>query len=342
MPGRKPKNDPPPAEGQTRITIRERVYAALASGIRSGAVPPGRVLLEGPIAEAFGSSRAPVRSALRALHDDGLVQRFQGRGYLAGTRRGAVVDRTPLDPALFEIETEDGAPGRGPAPDPGLHILPDIRRTAATAMAFGEFRINQYKLARHYGISRARAAELLLLLNEQRVIWRDARGTWLVGPLTARAVREQYELRALLEPAALIQSAPRLSPAMFAPMLERIDRLANARAGATPDELEAAEQDLHEQCLAEADNRQMLAVIDHSKVPLLVNTVFLEAVGMVPDLPELAEHRDILERLAAGRPAEAAELLARHLRLAAGRTLQRLKVISVLPDPDLPDYLTRR
>ncbi|MEQ8293760.1 MAG: GntR family transcriptional regulator [Roseovarius sp.] len=338
----KPKNDSSPANGHTRVTIRERVYSALASGIRSGMIAPGRVLLEGPIAEGFRCSRAPVRSALTSLHEDGLVQRFQGRGYLAGTRPGMEIDRTPLDPSLFDGEAEDAPHDLVSAPDAGLHILTDIRRTAGTAMAFGEFRINQSKLARHYGISRARAAELLLLLNEQRVIWRDARGTWLVGPLTARAVREQYELRALLEPAALVQSAPKLLPNALRPMLDRVDRLAKADAGATPDELEAAEQDLHEQCLANADNRHMLTVIDHSKLPLLVNTVFVEAVGRIPDLPELAEHREILLKLMAGETAMAAELLSRHLRLAASRTLQRLKAISVLPDPDLPDYLTRR
>ena len=80
----KQKNDSPPAKGQKRITIREQVYSALASGIRSGAIPPGRVLLEGPIAKAFDSSRAPVRSALRTLYDEGLVQRFiVSDGFLA-------------------------------------------------------------------------------------------------------------------------------------------------------------------------------------------------------------------------------------------------------------------
>ena len=342
MHDRKPINDSSPTNAHTRVTIRERVYSALASGIRSGGLPPGRVLLEGSIAEAFGCSRAPVRSALRSLHNDGLVQRFQGRGYLAGTRPGLEVDRTPLDPALFKGKANYALNDMVPMPDAGLGILIDIRRTAGTAMAFGEFRINQSKLARHYGISRAKAAELLLLLNEQGVIWRDSRGTWLTGPLTARAVREQYELRALLEPAALVQSAPKLSPNALSPMLDRIDRLAAAEAGATPDELEVAEQDLHEQCLANADNRQMLTVIDHSKLPLLVNTVFVEAVGMIPDLPELSEHREILQMLRRGETAVAADLLSRHLRLAAGRTLQRLKAISVLPDPGLPDYLTRR
>ncbi|RMS28868.1 Regulatory protein, GntR, partial [Pseudomonas coronafaciens pv. garcae] len=40
------------------------------------------VLLEAPLAELFGTSRVPVRKALNLLHEEELISRFDGRGYL--------------------------------------------------------------------------------------------------------------------------------------------------------------------------------------------------------------------------------------------------------------------
>ena len=45
-------------------------------------VPKGLVLLEGPLAQLFGTSRVPVRRALSLLHEEGLITRFEGRGFI--------------------------------------------------------------------------------------------------------------------------------------------------------------------------------------------------------------------------------------------------------------------
>src|SRR5258708_16428730 len=59
-------------------------YDVLRRHIVGKQLPPGLVLLESRIAELMDISRAPVRRALELLHRDGLVRRFEGRGYLVG------------------------------------------------------------------------------------------------------------------------------------------------------------------------------------------------------------------------------------------------------------------
>ena len=62
----------------------ELVAAALRTNIAAGRLPPGLVLLEGPIAALMKTSRAPGQAALRILEEEGLIRRFDGRGYLVG------------------------------------------------------------------------------------------------------------------------------------------------------------------------------------------------------------------------------------------------------------------
>ena len=54
-------------------TSSERVYQLIRDGIASGSFAAGAHLKEGELAERFGVSRTPVRSALQRLSNDGFV-----------------------------------------------------------------------------------------------------------------------------------------------------------------------------------------------------------------------------------------------------------------------------
>ena len=43
---------------------------------------PGTILMEGSLAALFGSSRTPVKQALDALSDRGVIRRHNGRGFI--------------------------------------------------------------------------------------------------------------------------------------------------------------------------------------------------------------------------------------------------------------------
>ncbi|NDU72032.1 FCD domain-containing protein [Actinomadura sp. DSM 109109] len=68
----------------------DRVYTRLRADILDGVHPPGARLGEAELAEATGSSRTPVREALRRLEVEGLVEVLPHRG-------ARVPDWTPAD-----------------------------------------------------------------------------------------------------------------------------------------------------------------------------------------------------------------------------------------------------
>ena len=70
--------------GVDRTPAYASITERLRRGLESGALPEGTVLLEGPLAAIFGSSRSPVKQALARLEEEGLLSRFDGRGLLVG------------------------------------------------------------------------------------------------------------------------------------------------------------------------------------------------------------------------------------------------------------------
>lgn len=65
--------------------MSSQVYERLRTGIVSGEYAPGEPLVELALAERYGTSRTPVREALRRLEQDGLVERGD-RGMRVRTR----------------------------------------------------------------------------------------------------------------------------------------------------------------------------------------------------------------------------------------------------------------
>src|SRR5215217_550006 len=83
--------------------IYRKIHGILEQKILGNEIEAGTVILEGLIAEFFGISRAPVKTALAHLIDQGLVKRFEGRGYLVtGGLPTPVVRQRTFDPALLE------------------------------------------------------------------------------------------------------------------------------------------------------------------------------------------------------------------------------------------------
>ena len=55
-------------------TLRESITSAIRHKILTGELTPGAKLAEQKLAEEFGSSRAPIREALRQLEQEGLIE----------------------------------------------------------------------------------------------------------------------------------------------------------------------------------------------------------------------------------------------------------------------------
>ncbi|HVE09985.1 MAG TPA: GntR family transcriptional regulator [Paraburkholderia sp.] len=316
------------------------IHDQLKSAIAHGRITPGLVLLEGPVARIFGTSREPVRKAFEMLHAGGLLHTFDGRGYLAARPDGSAA-------APVRMPLSEAALGFAEPPQPldtrshSERIYEQLEAAISLGIVFGHFRIDESHAAESFGVSRGTVREALSRLRDLGLVEKSAYSHWLCGPLTARAVAEDYELRALLEPAALTAAA-RAIPA---------ERLQAARAEleqaiADPDSIDAAalyrlEMTLHADFLHYAPNRKLRETIGRAHLPLTVNHAFYEAFKLHPERGTLLEHRAVLEQLSRGDVAAAAQALADHLRAGQKRTLQRLKVMAVLPEPQLPVYMQR-
>lgn len=317
------------------------IHRMLSQRIRSRSMPVGLVLTEGPLSAVFGTSRAPVRQALELLFNEGLIQRFAGRGFIVGDDQSAAPLRRPVADYLAG---KNGEPDQVPAAGSRRAdaMVSEVRNAVVTAMCFGEFRVHETALAEFYGINRTVAREILLRLNEQRLVRRHERGRWLAGPLTAKTIREEYEIRSLLEPRAFIGSASRLTRERVSEELERIAAISTRRSGADLTQIEMAEAFLHNECLSSYENRRMREVVRRSQLPIFVNKVFFATLNSTESFfPALDEHRFVLEHLLRGAVEAAAAALQAHLDAASRRTMLRLKSMSVFPEPELPDYFIR-
>ena len=321
--------------------LYEIVERALRSSIRTGRLPAGLVLLEGPIAGIFQTSRAPVQRALARLEADGLIHRFEGRGYLVGPEAAGTA---PLraDIRGFGLDAAEEIDEAQQSRASWERIYATAERQIASCLVFGRYRIVEAEMADHFGVSRTVVRDVLGRLQERGLIEKNASSHWIAGPLTARAIRDLYEMRRLLEPPALVAAAPSLPSGDIEAMLDRLRRAEAAGATPPPETMDAVEEDLHVRCVLATPNARLADALRHNQLPLLATHAFTRSLGIADDQPILTEHRLVLELLAQEAWPAAAAVLETHLQAAERRAVARLKTLAVIPEPaNLAPYLTK-
>lgn len=326
----------PPIVSASPAGIQKRyelITGVLRQNILSGHLPSGFVMLEGPIAELMQSSRAPVQAALRLLEEENLVHRFAGRGYLVGPD-GEEVPPLRRDIRTLELQVSDEIDEALQSRGAWQHVYDRVEEEVASCLIFGEFRIIEGELGHHLGVSRTVARDVLSRLQERGLIRKNQSSHWIAGPLTARSVREKFELRSILEPTALRLAYSQIDY----PAVERI----RARL-ATSESLgwEELETTLLEHCIAKAPNAELVEVIRSNQLLLSAANSALTRLGLPPDTIALGEYRALFDLIARHRIASAAEYLEGNLRIMAQKSLARLKIVAVISGTNsLAPYLT--
>ncbi len=347
--GQSPK-DPDPGEEErtgpqtqgTTPRLYERAYEILAQQIRDGAYPPGTRLRQTTVASQFGISRAPARQALEMLARDGLVDKGNRRGFLVRLQAGK-----PLGTAL-PIPGSETPPPQG-APDMRLtsaaswqRIYAEVESEIVARTAFAGWKVNETELARCYQVSRTVARDVIGRLQQRGVLRKDDRSRWYAPALNAIHVDELYELRWLLEPVALAKAAPHVPPGVLGRLQANLEAaIADGEAVSGPT-LDQLEEELHVELLGYCGNQTLIQAITLQQSLLIAHHfLYRWAPQLFGPEPILPEHLQVVERLAAGQPTEAAAALETHLRRSRERTHTRIKAIrgSFTPDP-LP-YLER-
>jgi DNA-binding GntR family transcriptional regulator len=314
--------------------LYQQAFAILVRHIEQGGIPSGTRLLESSVAAQFGISRAPARHALAELERCGLVEKATGRGYTVRP----LAHRKRIASASFAAKDDV----RLISSSSWERIYGEVEGEIMARASFASWRVNEAELARHYRVSRTVARDVIARLQQRGVIRKDDRSRWHAPALTPDHVGELYELRAILEPVALVKAAPNVPPGFLAGMRAHLGAaIANARDvdGSTLDELE---QEMHVALLGRCGNRTLMQTITLAQSLLIAHRfLYRWTPRLFESEPFLPEHLEIVERLEDGDTAEAAWALEAHLRVSQDRAIARIAVVARELDPDDLPYLER-
>ncbi len=326
--------------GQTSQRRYEIVEEVLRANIAEGRLPRGLVLLEGPIAEIMQTSRAPVQRALQRLEVDGLIHRFDGRGYLVGPPgEPAMPIRSDIRSVGFEIPraVDEALQSRSS----WERIYDTVESDVAACVVFGQYRIIEIELAEYFNVSRTVVRDVLSRLQERGLVRKNQSSHWIAGPLTAQTIKDHFALRKILEPPALVSAAPHLDRPRLAALLDRF--VAKEREAPEAEEsLEAFETLLIDACVLATPNEKLRGMIRDNLLPVLASERLLRQLGLPSDRTAITEHRLIVELLLRGAVDAAAAMLARHIEASMNRNIAQMKIVAVIPEPQsIAAYLTR-
>ncbi len=136
--------------GEAHRTLREVVAEELRDMIRRGELQPGERLLEDRLAEQLGVSRNPVREAIRALENTGLVEVTPRRGaHVATLDPERAVELLELRSVLEAFAAQLAAERRTPEQLAEIREILDNGReaTAANDVVKAAFAHRQFHLA---------------------------------------------------------------------------------------------------------------------------------------------------------------------------------------------------
>lgn len=174
---------PPENSGGTTPLV-DALQAQIVEQIKNQGLEVGTRLVERSLAERLHVSRTPIRSALRALEETGVVER---------TGRGFVVAR-----ASSELYVE--------VPQPELESLYAAIAHDRLDGVLDEH-ITERSLLRRYGVTRGTLGQVLLRIANEGWIQPSPGYGWRFLPTltSAESYEQSYRFRQLVEPAAIVQ-----------------------------------------------------------------------------------------------------------------------------------------
>lgn len=312
-----------------------RIRDVLADAAATGRLPKGALLLEGPVAGLFASTRTPVRQAFALLEAAGTIRRFDGRGFLVGQGRSGP-KRVALTAEMLGLDEE--APGLRKAPA-WEAIYEGLEREMVHLSVFGRHRINEVELARDRGVGRQVARDALTRLEAYGIVEKDERMRWTLVPLDEQRMRDLHDIRAALEPLAIVQAAPFIPPAERRAMTARLEEALAVYPHLTVKAMDDLETDLHITCLGYCLNRELLIALRRAQFTLNVSKHIIGVSHRMPaDEPFIAEHLAVFRALDVDDGARAAETLRHHIVVSLPKVIGRVAELREAHRPAVPAY----
>ena len=276
-----------------------RIARDLLNAIRSGEIRVGEHLSAQRIADRFEVSRSPVREALQALADEGLLEQQQNRGYF--------VSSLPLaDP---ESARDEDAEYAFEAPN-------DYQRIAEDWLANrlpGE--VTEQMLRSRYDLTKAQLSDILVRAAREGWAERKQGYGWRFLPVakTAEAFAQIYRFRQTIEPAAMLEPGYRIDREVLLEQRRIQERMLEHDIERLPGErlLENGAM-FHEELIRFSGNpffHQALVRVNRMRRLMEYRTQIDRRRLYV----QCSEHIEIIKTLEAGQVVDASFLMRRHL-----------------------------
>jgi DNA-binding GntR family transcriptional regulator len=317
------------ASTQRRYEIAEEV---LRGNIEAGVLPPGLVLLEGPIAEILQISRAPVQRALQALEADGLIHRFPGRGFLVGAP-GSAVEPNRTDIKTLGLIVPRHADEALQSRSSWERIYNTVEADVAGCVIFGRYRIIEMEIANHFNVSRTVVRDVLTRLRERGLVRKNQSSHWIAGPLTAQTVKDHFMLRKMLEPPAIRLGASAIDQGRLESLLARLHEAERGTSADFLREVEAVQAEFIECCVLAAPNERLRDLVRNNLLPVTATERLLRRLGLPGDPATITELRLIVELLHRGATDAAVSMMDAHLEGSLNRTIAQMKIVAIIPRP---------
>jgi DNA-binding GntR family transcriptional regulator len=307
-------SDGPVRTRRRRAADTGAIAVEIARLIRREAMARGDRLVELRLAQELGLSRPLVRRALTDLMAEGLVTLEHGRGFTLScdwqaSAIAALADEAGADEAIYLRIAADRLAGR----------LAEV--------------VTESAMVRDYGVSRTEAARLLARMAREGWVERRTGYGWQFQPTfpSRRAYLQGYRFRVLIEPAALLEPEFAIDPATFERLAASQQRMID-----TPwAKLSIATVFdngcfFHEELARCSGNPFMVDAI--KRINRMRRLIEYRALDREAVLAQSREHLAILDLLAQGARAEAAEMMRRHLSTASAAKLDKLDADAVWGD----------
>jgi DNA-binding GntR family transcriptional regulator len=261
-----------------------------------------------------------VKQALASLEKEGLLNSFDGRGFLVG--RTTEPNRIKITPAMLQLEAGGAINTKSLAWQPYYY---DFERDIILRSVFGRARVNEFALARHLGVGRTVAHDLLIHAREVGIVHKDDHSRWWLVPLNEARFAYLYELRILLEPVALQSAIGHIPEEKLDEIEQRLKRATRDFPGVSGADLDMLESDLHIDCNSYGQNPEILEALRRTRCILVAGKHIQLAFRHGANVdPFMEEHLEIISAVRKMKPAVVRRKLIRHLELSAEKAAQRL------------------
>lgn len=210
-------------------------------------------------------------------------------------------------------------------------LVERVTKSLSQAIVTGQLapgaRLSESVIAREMGISRAPVREAARLLESSGLVSYAPNRGFFVRQVSAKALEDLYELRLVIETAA-VRRLIRQGPEDALPLLRsHIDRLHEVAAPGT-DMLTQVEADMvfHRQLCESSGNPKLLSVFEQ----IATETEFsIMVIGRLYDDPRLmAEtHEPIFDALKRGAEDEAVAAIDYHIRVAQTLVTRQFRIL---------------